>query len=104
MYVEGKRKNRVDDTFLIRKKFPLDQTSFDEGRVTASLSDDVLEITVQRRTRPKPRMIPITTTHFDVNSKNTLADKGTSTEKEEIEAALEAVSEEEEYYAEQMTK
>merc|ERR1712115_606574 len=68
----------VGDTFVVRQRFPLgDKSRFDEDTIHASLSDEVLEITIHKKPKPQARMIPIAL----VDTPNALVE---DTKKEEI--------------------
>lgn len=62
LMVSGKRTNKLGDTFVTHRRFALKTDIYDEDSVHADLEDGVLEVTIQKRTAPKSRHVPITVT------------------------------------------
>jgi len=105
--VFGKRKNRVGDTFVVHQCFPLgDKSLFDEDTINASLKDEVLEITIHEKPKPKARLIPIAL----VDTPNALAedakkdDNAGIASKKEQEIVVESVSEKEDEDEDEVSK
>jgi HSP20 family molecular chaperone IbpA len=61
LVIEGSRTNRVGDTFYVQERFVLDEETYKLDTTRGNLSDGVLEITIQKRPKPQPRVISITT-------------------------------------------
>jgi HSP20 family molecular chaperone IbpA len=59
--IRGERTNKIGDTFVMDECFALDKEQFDEDSVHAKASDGVLEVKVQKKTAPRPRVISILT-------------------------------------------
>jgi len=55
----GKRRNRLKNTFVIHKRFVLTDSIYEETSIEADLSEGVLEIKIEKKPEPQPRMIPI---------------------------------------------
>jgi HSP20 family molecular chaperone IbpA len=61
LVIEGSRTNRVGDTFYVQERFVLDEETYKLDTTQGNLLDGVLEITIQKRPKPQPRVISITT-------------------------------------------
>ena len=59
--IHGERTNKIGDSFIVEECFDLDKEVFDEDTVTASASEGVLEVKVQKKAAPQPRVISIQT-------------------------------------------
>ena len=60
--IDGKRTNKLGDSYVIRRRFRVDRKTVEEDAVQASLTDGILEILVPKKAQPGPRSIPISTT------------------------------------------
>jgi HSP20 family molecular chaperone IbpA len=60
--INGKRTNKLGDTYMISRRFRVDRKTAVEEDVRASLTDGILEILVPKKAKAGPRSIPISTT------------------------------------------
>jgi HSP20 family molecular chaperone IbpA len=65
LYINGERTNRIGDTFAIQEKLVLDEEAYNLDSIHANLSDGVLEIRIQKKPVPQPRIISISTKKDD---------------------------------------
>jgi HSP20 family molecular chaperone IbpA len=63
--INGERDTRIGDTFVIQEKFFLDEEACNLDSIHANLSDGVLEIRIQKKPVPQPRIISISTRKDD---------------------------------------
>lgn len=57
----GTRVNRIGDTFEVKESFALDPEVYDHDTIKVELSDGVLDILIEKKPAPKPRIIAIST-------------------------------------------
>ena len=57
--VHGERKNRFDEMFAVQERFIFKKERYDTANVSAVLVDGVLEIRVNKKPTPQPRLVPI---------------------------------------------
>lgn len=60
--IEGKRTNRLGDSFTVDQTFALDSEEFNVEKIEAHMSEGVLEVTVPKKPKPQPRVISISST------------------------------------------
>eukprot|EP00529_Nitzschia_sp_RCC80_P026875 CAMPEP_0113495844 /NCGR_PEP_ID=MMETSP0014_2-20120614/29815_1 /TAXON_ID=2857 /ORGANISM="Nitzschia sp." /LENGTH=276 /DNA_ID=CAMNT_0000389747 /DNA_START=94 /DNA_END=924 /DNA_ORIENTATION=- /assembly_acc=CAM_ASM_000159 len=60
--VNGRRKNKLGDTYVIHRRFKLDKNTADKDKIEIRLVDGILDIVVPKKSVTGPRLIPITTT------------------------------------------
>ncbi len=72
LVVHGERENRIGDIFVVEERFELDEGStYNLETVQANHVDGVLEITLEKKPAPQPRITSISVTN---NKKDVLLD------------------------------
>lgn len=61
LLVLGTRFNRLGDAFEVNERFSLDPEIYDHDTIQVELSEGVLDISIQKKPAPKPRVIAIST-------------------------------------------
>ena len=59
--VDGRRTNKLGDTYVIHRRFKLDKNTADKDKIEVRLVDGILDIVVPKKSVTGPRLIPITT-------------------------------------------
>jgi len=59
--VTGERKNKLLDKYVVRRRFQLQPSTYEEESISAELNDGVLELYLPKKVAAQPRRIPIAT-------------------------------------------
>jgi HSP20 family molecular chaperone IbpA len=83
--IDGKRVNKLGDTFVIHRRFRVDKTTVIEDEVRASLSDGILEVVVPKKAKKGARSIPISTQSVIARTADTDSNKKSGDEPTDVE-------------------